>query len=358
MFLTYNQNKNFSPILDHVNNTFNQVICSGASVFVIHNESIVLEEYIGKQSNKNDARKVYADTQFHVASVRKSYIGFAVAYAVHYGFIESIDDLVLKFLPELEVRIWQDTTIRHLLTHTHGLHQKDQTVFREYPPGQNWTYRQIGIDALTQIIKRATNKTVSDIIHELVFRPLDFSESDWYAHKNEKLVDVILRNEDDTDWKTSESTEGDKMNMYVSARELAFWGYLHLKQGKVGGKQIVPKEMIQFATSVHSPSALDQDLPQNGFLWFVKDLPAKKSEIGPGVPKGSYQILGYTGVTLLVIPQENLVAVRMFNSFGSPEGYNYLDDVRSFGNTVMSCLKKQSISLMPHLTKQKGCLIT
>jgi hypothetical protein len=74
-------------------------------------------------------------------------------------------------------------------------------------------------------------------------------------------------------------------------------------------------------------------------LWFVKDLPAKKSEIGAGVPKGSYQILGYTGVTLLVIPQENLVAVRMFNSFGSPEGYDYLSDVRSFGDTVMSCLK-------------------
>ncbi|WP_419881949.1 serine hydrolase domain-containing protein [Peribacillus sp. B-H-3] len=344
MFLTYNRNHNFSPILEHVNATFNQVICSGASVFVIHNDSIVLEEYIGKQSNKSEARIVKEDTQFHVASVRKSYIGFAVAYAVFYGYIDSIDDPVLKYLPELEVSIWQDTTIRHLLTHTHGLHQKEQTVFREYPAGQNWTYRQVGIDALTQIIKRATKKTVSDIIHELVFTPLGFSESDWYAHRNEKLVDVILRY-GDTQWKTSESTAGDKKNMYVSARELAFWGYLHLNQGYIGGKQIVPKEIIQLATSVHSPTAIDQDLPQNGFLWFVKDLPAKKSEIGSGVPKGSYQILGNTGVTLLVIPQENLVAVRMFNSFGSPEGYDYLSDVRSFGDTLMSCLKIQSFNV-------------
>jgi CubicO group peptidase (beta-lactamase class C family) len=345
LFLPYNHNNNFSPLLNHVNNTFNQVICSGASAFVIHNDSIVLEEYIGTQSNKTVSRIVQEDTQFHVASVRKSYIGFAVAYAVYYGHIQSIDDLVLRYLPELDETIWKDTTIRHLLTHTHGLNQKEDTVYREYPVGANWTYRQVGVDALTQIVKRTTKKTISDIIHEQVFTPLGFSESNWYANKHEKLVDVILRYVGDGDWKTSESTEGDKMNMYVSARELAFWGYLHLKQGNVNGKQIVPKEIIQLATSLQSPTIIDNDLPQNGFLWFVKDLPAKKSEIGAEVPIGSYQILGYTGVTLLVIPQENLVAVRMFNSFGSPEGYDYLSDVRSFGDTVMNCLERESIDI-------------
>lgn len=65
-----------------------------------------------------------------------------------------------------------------------------------------------------------------------------------------------------------------------------------------------------------------------------------KTEIGEDVPQGSYRILGYTGVTLLVIPQENIVAVRMFNSFGSPEGYDYLANVRSFGDTVKGCLEK------------------
>ncbi|WP_035433367.1 serine hydrolase domain-containing protein [Bacillus sp. UNC322MFChir4.1] len=340
MFLNYHSNKDFSPILNHVLNTSNQVICSGASTIVIHNDSIVLEEYIGKQSDKPNTRIVQPDTQFHVASVRKSYIGFAVAYAVFYGYIKSIDDFVLTYLPELEESSWKGTTIRHLLTHTHGLNQKEEITYREYPVGENWTYKQVGIKTLTDIVKRTTNKTISDILHEQVFLPLGFFESNWYANKNEKLVDVILRYEGDKDWKTSDSTEGDKMNMYVSARELAMWGYLHLKEGNINGKQIVPKEIIHMATSIQSPTSIDEDLPQNGFLWFVKDLPAKKTEIGVEVPRGSFQILGYTGVTLLVIPQENLVAVRMFNSFGSPEGYDYLSDVRSFGDTVMGCLEK------------------
>ncbi|TDL82408.1 serine hydrolase domain-containing protein [Peribacillus frigoritolerans] len=340
MLLNTKPNQNFDPVLKHVTHTFNQVICSGAAVFVIQNDSVVLEEYIGEQSNKPDARNVQRDTQFHVASVRKSYIGFAVAYAVYTGCIHSIDDLATNYLPGLDETVWKDTTIRHLLTHTHGLTEKEGVICREYPAGEKWTYRQVGIDALTQIVKRTTGQTISQIVHEQVFTPLGFSESDWHAEKNEKLVDIILRSGQDSSWRTSKSTEGDKMNMYVSARELALWGYLHLKEGKVNGEQIVPKEVIKLATSMQSPATIDHNSPQNGFLWFVKDLPAKETEIGERVPRGSYQILGYTGVTLLVIPQEDFVAVRMFNSFGSPEGYDYLQDVRSFGDTVMECLEK------------------
>ncbi|MBP3951706.1 serine hydrolase domain-containing protein [Bacillus suaedae] len=338
MNLNYKPNNTFTLVLEHINNTFNQVACSGSALVIIHNDSIVLEEYIGKQSKEPDARTVQQDTQFHVASVRKSYIGFAVAFAVHNRYIQSIDDLVLNYLPELDGAIWKGTTIRHLLTHTHGLNGKGDGTYREYPVGQNWTYRQVGVEALTKIVKRVTEKTISEIIHEQVFTPLGFHQSDWYAQKNNKLVDLIHREEEVHALETSESVDGTKMNMYVSARELAFWGYFHLKQGNLNGKQIVPIEIIQLATSLQSPHTLAGDLPRNGFLWFVQGIPAKKSEIGQTVPLGSYQILGYTTVTLLVIPQENIVAVRMFNSVGSPEGYDYLADVRSFGDRVMECV--------------------
>ncbi|WP_409296357.1 serine hydrolase domain-containing protein [Peribacillus sp. SCS-26] len=340
MFLKHKSDPDFSPILEHVLHTYDKVICSGAAAFVIHNDTIVLEEYIGKQSIKEDARIVQEDTQFHAASVRKSYIGFAAAYAVYHGYIKSIDELVLNYLPGLEAAFWENTTIRHLLTHTHGLSEKEGSIYREFPAGEGWSYRQIGVTTLNEIIKRTTEKTISEILHEQVFVPLGFKETNWHSHKNEQLVDVILRYEEDGDWKTSDSTAGDKMNMYISARELAFWGYFHLKEGNINGKQIVPKEMIRMAVSLQSPATIERDLPQNGFLWFVKDVNAKKTEIGEHVPKRSFQILGYTGVTLLAIPEQNLVAVRMFNSFGSPEGHDYLADVRSFGDTVIGCVNR------------------
>ncbi|WP_171910650.1 serine hydrolase domain-containing protein [Rossellomorea aquimaris] len=330
----------FLPVAEHVADTFEKVICTGASTFIIHRDSVVFEQYIGKQSAAEDARLVQADTQFHVASVRKTYIGFAVSYALHYGYIKSIDDKVTCYLPDLDESEWKPVTIRHLLTHTHGLKKEGRNTVCEFEPGTDWSYKQIGVEALTRLVKVTTGKSVAEILHETVFTPLRLRESDWYAEKNERLVDVILRYEEDEDWRTSEGTEGDKMNMYVSTRELAYWGYFHLKKGKINGKQIVPREIIDMAVSLQSPAALHTDAPQNGFLWFVKDLPATKTEIGPLVPKGSYQLLGFTNATVLVIPEKDLVAVRMFNSFGSPEGYDYLADVRSFGDMVMKCVGK------------------
>ncbi|MFS0918770.1 serine hydrolase domain-containing protein [Brevibacillus sp. 179-C 1.1 NHS] len=334
-----NKSASFLPVVEHVKKTSGTVVGTGAAVLVIHKDQVVVEEYWGKQGTAADARLVQADTQFHVASVRKSYIGFAVAYAVHHGYIHSINDAVTKYLPELDSDLLSQTTIRHLLTHTHGLNLLGDEMIREFPAGSSWSYRNVGIEMLTQIVFKTTGKTIAQIVSGQVFEPLGLRESGWYGHFHERLVEVI-RLPGDTSWRTSESTDGDQMNMYVSTRELAYWGYLHLKQGIIGGKQVVEKEIIELATSLQSPSTIEKDLPQNGFLWFVKDLPAAKTEIGEMVPKGSYQILGYTGVTLLVIPDHDLVAVRMFNSFGSPPGYDYLADVRGFGDQIMQCLEE------------------
>lgn len=332
------ESTSFQRVVAHVKQTSEAVVGTGASVMIIHQDKIVVEQYWGMQGTEADARPIQPDTQFHVASVRKSYIGFAVAYAVYHGFIESIDDRVSTYLPTLDTDLLAHTTIRHLLTHTHGLNLAGTDLIREFPAGSSWAYRNVGIDMLTQIVFKTTGKTVAQILRGQVFEPLGLKQSGWYGQLHEKLVEVI-RLPGDTSWRTSESTDGDQMNMYVSTRDLAFWGYLHLKQGKIDGQQVVEKEILELATSLQSPSAIHHDLPQNGFLWFVKDRPAAKTEIGELVPKGSYQILGYTGVTLLVIPEHELVAVRMFNSFGSPPGYDYLADVRGFGDEIMRSLE-------------------
>lgn len=337
MNLSKRINHRFNPVIDQVKQSFHSLNASGAAVLVIQNDRIMAEEYWGTQSLECGARLVQEDTQFHVASVRKSYIGFAVAYAIYHGQIDSIDDPVLKYLPDLDHKLLQATTIRHLLTHTHGLSGNLENMNREFPPGVSWAYRGVGVTMLTEIVRQTTGKTIADILSNEVFLPLGFEESGWYATPNEKLV-TVMRDPADPHWVTSLSTAGDKMNMYVSARELAYWGYLHLNKGQIAGHQIVPKEMIDLATALQSPEQLGENTPRNGFLWFVQDKPANKSEIGPLVPVGSYQILGYTNVALLVVPQHQTVVVRMFNSFGSPVGYDYLQDIRAFGDRLMLCL--------------------
>ncbi|MFD2444117.1 serine hydrolase domain-containing protein [Bacillus sp. CGMCC 1.16607] len=162
MIINEKINKRFDLVVSNVMETSKEVDCSGASVLIIHDDEIVTEEYWGKHSKEPNARPIQEDSQFHIASVRKSYIGFAVAYAVNKGYIESIDDLLTKYLPLSKTPELNGTTIRHLITHTHGLKRINGDIYREFPSGENWAYRGIGVDILTQIVKNTTGKSVAE----------------------------------------------------------------------------------------------------------------------------------------------------------------------------------------------------
>lgn len=314
---------------------------SGTAMVVIQRDKIVTEYYSGFHSHDKSARAIQKDSQFNIASARKSYIGFAVALAVHQDKISSIDDLVTDYLPELDAKVMDKITIRHLLTHTHGIDRNEfGHLFQEFPCGTSWAYRGENILMLCEIVRRTTKKTVSEIINDYICTPLELNHTGWKSHWDEKLVYSIIEKGSLTQQYLELTKQGNLHNMFVSARELALWGYLHLKQGRIHGKQIVPKEIFETITSVQSPKLENKELPQNGFLWFIKDLPGKYTEIGDLVPSGSYQIVGVRGALLLVIPSEELVVARMYNkqyNYSGSEGYLYY--LREFGNEVMKCIK-------------------
>ncbi|ERN53856.1 serine hydrolase domain-containing protein [Alkalihalophilus marmarensis] len=342
MLLKKDNTSLYHDVYTHVKASAEKLGASGGALYIIHNDKIVTESYFGKQSNATHARDVQADTQFHIASVRKAYIGFAAAYAVYTGSF-SIDESIRKFVDDSHLSAYKGVTFRHLLTHTHGLKLADGKLLSEYKPGESWAYRDAGIKLLTTIIKKTTEQSVAEIVQEQVIKPVRFQATEWIkmSQPHSKIAHTI-READNIYWTETDVVDGSGMNMYVSAQELALWGYLHLTEGKWGGKQIIPREIFQMATSIQTPNPM-LPIQQNGFLWFIKDTNHTSNQIGDTVPKGSYQLLGYTNVALLVIPQENVVAVRMFNRYGSSESYDYLNDIRSFGDTVYKCSKKTSV---------------
>lgn len=115
-----------------------------------------------------------------------------------------IDAPVTDYLPTLNEKVMSGTTIRHLLTHTHGLKSKKGEFEREFQPGEGWAYRGLGIDMLCGIVHKTTGKTIAQILNELVFDPLGFRETGWYASPHDGLVDVV-REPNDPLWATFDS---------------------------------------------------------------------------------------------------------------------------------------------------------
>jgi CubicO group peptidase (beta-lactamase class C family) len=77
---------------------------------------MVTEYYSDGHSQLSGARFVQADSQFHMVSVTKSYVGLAVVFAEHECRIHCTDVPVTDYLPNLDHAIMEGTLIRHLLT--------------------------------------------------------------------------------------------------------------------------------------------------------------------------------------------------------------------------------------------------
>jgi CubicO group peptidase (beta-lactamase class C family) len=313
---------------------------SASALVVIKDNDIVLEHYEGYHSNLEGSAPITKSSKFNIASARKSYLGLAIAFALYEKKISSIDDFVVDYFDGYDKELLANTTIRHLVTHSHGLHKKeDGTLFREFNAGQGWAYRGINILMMTELINRLYGKSFPQIIKERVFLPLGLNETAWYTNPTAELVKVIDDPNEAATYKLGSTNDGSCSNLHTTAREFALWGLLHLNKGYLNGKQIVPEEVIRLATIVQSPNYDDKETPLNGLFWFVQDRPASKSEIGERVPIGSYQILGITGPTLLVIPEHNLVVAKMYNKRYNYGGENYLSYLREFGNIVADTFK-------------------
>ncbi|WP_257348799.1 serine hydrolase domain-containing protein [Pseudalkalibacillus decolorationis] len=308
---------------------------SAAALLILKDNKVVLEHYSGQHSNTEGAIPITANSRFNVASSRKSYLGLAIAYALYEGKIGSLDDLATQYFHDYDDELLAQTTIRHLVTHSHGLDEDENgMVYREFEPGEGWAYRGINVKMMTQLVEKLYNKSFPQLLKERVFAPLNFTRTAWETVEHENLVKVIVNPNKEGEYKLGSTNNGMESNLYVTTKEFGYWGNLHLNKGYINGKQVVPREVIELATQVHSPPLIDQQLPRNGLFWFVQDIPRDKSELGNRVPKGSYQILGVTGPTLLVIPEHNIVVAKMYNKRYNYGNDNYLYYLKEFSNLV------------------------
>lgn len=210
----------------------------------------------------------------------------------------------------------------------------DGTIFREFEPGEAWTYRNINVRMMTCRIYELYNKSFPELLKERVFKPANFQETGWRIQQSDKLVKIVANPSEEAISSIDTVKDGTEKNLFVSAREFAYWGNLHLNQGIINGEQILPKEVIEIATSLQNPTYINKELLQNGLFWFVQNEPARLSELGERVPKGAYQILGITGPTILVIPEYNVVVAKMYNKRYNYGCDNYLYYLRELSNLV------------------------
>jgi len=325
----------FQGLNEYVYQIQQEIGATAAAVYIIQNNRVVNEWYSGTHEASARSRIVDEKTQFNVASIRKTYLALAVSLLMAQGKISSVDDEIGHYLNEYKDAA-SGVTLRHLLTHSHGLIEENGKLEREFPAGYGWAYRNMGIAMLIQLVRHISGQSLSSFMKSQVFNKYGLEETGWRTNVADELIYNYY--EDQDTWVgPNNSDAGDQSNLFVSARDLAMWGYLHLKDGCVNGERRLPESVFARVSSLHTPVTVPSYMPRNSFIWWLQN-DTHLIQIGEQLPSDTYQVLGITGCACLVIPSHDAVVVRMYNQLSNSNGYDYLNDIRKFGNIACDLL--------------------
>jgi len=274
---------------------------------VIRDDAILVEEYLNGYSRDS------INTSFSVA---KSITSLLVGIAIDEGAIESADDPVSKYLPELARRDarYAKVTLAHLLDMKSGIRYRDHDLpwgdkAKAYyhpelrklvmdldlvgEPGAAWQYNTYNPILLGLVLERATGRSVPKYFEEKLWKPLGM--------------------EYDASWSLDSAGDGmAKMESGINARAIDFakLGRLVLERGRWQGRTIVSERWIAESTAL---DATDR-VPEMGegiyyrHAWWLHAPSATRRYAVAG--------WGHLGQYLYIFPDESLVMVR----FGKETG--------------------------------------
>jgi CubicO group peptidase (beta-lactamase class C family) len=156
-------------------------------------------------------------------------------------------------------------------------------------PGSRWDYSDPAFAHLGIAFTHLAGRRLHDFMQERVFAPVGIESLTW------DLQGVGTRFGPHTNAHTG---------VHLSARELARFGYLMLRRGRWGDRQVVPRDWVELAT--RSSQSLN---PSYGYTWWTNAACTQWR----GLPRDAFAALGLHGNACYVIPSLDLVVARTGN---------------------------------------------
>jgi len=297
------------------------------SFIVIKDDAILYEGYF------NGYQRDSIVTSFSMA---KSFTSALIGIAIDEGLIGSVNDPMIKYLPEMEGRGLDDLTIRHLLTMSSGIrYYSDDEVFDlieifqftddglsysypnlralalnlkpgKTPVGAEFNYNNYHLQLLGLILERTTGMPPAEYLQEKIWKPLGMEyPGSWSLD--------------------SEETRFEIMTAGINGRAIDFarFGRLFLKKGNWEGRQVVPEAWVVESTA---PDPADLRLWYSDVDW--KNAGGYYKYLWWGVHRadGAYDFVarGHNGQRIYVAPDHGMVIVRFGYDEGGVDSWEYV----------------------------------
>jgi CubicO group peptidase (beta-lactamase class C family) len=171
-------------------------------------------------------------------------------------------------------------------------------------PGSYYEYNDVRINRLGLSLLRTFKDSVPDVFRREVMDVIGASNTwRWIPYHN-SFVDVDGR-------KLASVSGGTRWGggVWINAQDMARFGYLWLRGGKWGDRQIVPPDYVKAALA---PS---QHGPDYGYLWWLNT----QGKNYPGLPANAYGARGAGSNTITILPDQDLVVVWRWHAGNEAE---------------------------------------
>jgi CubicO group peptidase (beta-lactamase class C family) len=335
----------------------------GGEVLVARDGRIIFEKGYGYA--QVESRTPFTDdTRFRIGSITKQFTSAAIFKLAEDGKL-SIDDYLSKFIPD-----WprgDEVTLRHLLTHTSGIH--DFTAkpgfyehmtepitmealiasFKNDPydfnPGEKYSYCNSGYVLLGHIVEKVSGESYSEYLRKTFFKPLgmkntgvyragmsSLGEAFGYSFTNGTMVRAV-------NWDMSKvSTAGE---LYSTTHDLFLWNEA------IFNHRVLSEASLKTAFTIGVLKLDDSTHPEDvGYACgWTRDWLNGAREISHGG-----ELWGF-GSYLLRLPDYNLTVVVLLNCAPHPPDIQQWFLARGIARRVLG-------SELPNDGKQKVVEIT
>ena len=283
----------------HKNESFDNILEDNSTVafIVVRNDSLIYEKYFNNYNR---------DSKVNSFSTAKSILSLLIGCAIDDGIIESIDDRIIKYIPELTENGFEEIKIINLLQMTSGIDIKE--VYSAFTDAGNLYY---GRDLIKELKKLKIKYPVgtkfhyssgdSQLLGLVLTRALkDISLSNYLENR----IWEPLQMEYPASWSLDDKgLEKAFCCLNASAIDFAKIGRLYLNNGNWNGTQIVSKNWIEKTIQYDEIIKMNPEKYFYNYNWYLN-------------PNGTFYTEGFKGQHIYVDKDSNLIIVRLGKKFG------------------------------------------
>jgi len=281
-------------------------------------------------SNIAQQKEVDFNTVFHIASVSKPFVAFAVAKLIEQNKIK-LEDKIVDLLPEFEMigSGYDLITVKHILTHTSGIPRNaspddwtnpsfgDRALEEnlealkshslDFKPGTEFNYSNSAIDLLGLVISRLSKIQFSDFVSSEIFVPMGMSNTTYEKEevKSENLAQAYSYGLDTQEWRPYPYNEKlfPSSGVLTSLNDMLRWTKLHLNKGVLESETIIEEKYFNLLIEPHFDTPWNEKI---GLSWFLQ------SYLGKPIIMHQGEDTGFESIVYL-FPKDNISIIVMAN---------------------------------------------